>query len=68
MLEGTRTGWYLIAADQRVEAGPFATEGDAVRAAGWLDDHGMGAHPAPWRPHFSRAGLSIGNRWRPRRQ
>lgn len=39
-------GWYLIAENTRVEAGPFATEEEAVDAAWWLDDQAMGVHPA----------------------
>lgn len=39
-------GWYLIAANDRVEAGPFATPADAERASAWLDDRCLGVHPA----------------------
>lgn len=66
-LSGTRTGWYLVAANRRVEAGPFATEQDAHDAAWWLEDRGRGVNPSPWVPQFSRTGLQIGSRWRPAR-
>lgn len=67
VLQGTRTGWYLIAANQRVEAGPFADELEANAAAVWMDEHARGVNPAPWSPLFSRTGLQIGSRWRPTR-
>lgn len=67
LLEGTRSGWYLIAANSRVEVGPFADEDTAARAARWLEDRGLGVYPSPWSPRFSRTGLAVGSRWRPAR-
>lgn len=68
LLADTRTGWYLIAANRRVEAGPFPTREAARRAARWMDEQGEGVNPAPWRPLFSRSGLLVGSRWRPARK
>ncbi len=70
-------GWYLIAANCRVEAGPFPDEDTARLAADWLDDQGMGVHPAweptedeplvaPYRPAYSAVGLIVGSRKRDR--
>ena len=67
VLRGTRTGWYLIAANGRVEAGPFQDEAAAEYAARWMDDEARGVNPAPWLPKYSHAGLQIGSRWRPTR-
>lgn len=60
-------GWYLVAANDRVECGPFLSEIDAAAATWWLDEHGMGVHPAPWVLRFSRTGLMIGSRIRDRK-
>ena len=60
-------GYYLIAMNDRVEAGPFATMAAALRAAGWMEDHGMGVHPGPWAPRWSEVGLLVGTRIRTRR-
>lgn len=57
-------GWYLIAANLRVEAGPFIAVEDAMSAAVWLDDQSEGVHPAPWAPRYSTTGLLIGSRIR----
>lgn len=70
-------GWYLIAANARVEAGPFPDETTALLAADWLDDRGLGVHPTwepeedeptppPYRPAYSLVGLIIGSRKRDR--
>lgn len=66
-------GWYLIAENTRVEAGPFATEEDAEKAAWWLDEECLGVHPAyeeglPYRPRFSAHGLLVGSRVRDRKK
>lgn len=61
-------GWYLVAANQRVEAGPFLSEPDAVLAARWLDDECLGVHPAPYSTRWSGQGLLIGSRIRDRRR
>jgi len=58
-------GWYLIAANNRAEAGPFATEAEARAGARWLDDHVLGVNPAPWLPVYSAKGLVIGSRVKP---
>lgn len=39
-------GWYLVASNGRVEAGPFLTEQTATAAAWWIEDHCQGVHPA----------------------
>lgn len=57
-------GWYLVAANDRVEAGPFPCETTAERAAQWLDDQGMGVNPAPWTWRHSAVGLLVGSRFR----
>lgn len=67
VLGDTRRGWYLIAENNRVEAGPFPDEDAAQRGAVWLEVSGRGVNPSPWRPLFSRTGLRIGSRWRPTR-
>lgn len=69
-------GWYLIAANSRVEAGPFPDEDTALLAGHWLEDRSQGVHPAveddedpsapPYRPTFSAVGLIIGSRKRDR--
>lgn len=59
-------GWYLVARNGRVEAGPFLTEDSAHHARRWLRDNSMGVHPAPWAPRFSSVGLIIGSRVRDR--
>jgi hypothetical protein len=61
-------GWYLVAVNTRVEAGPFLTPRDAERAADWLDDNALGVHPAPWTPRYSATGLLVGSRVRDRRR
>lgn len=77
-------GWYLIAANTRVEAGPFLTEESALYAAHWLDEACMGVHPTwepeepedgsepapvpPYQPRYSAAGLLIGSRVRDRKK
>lgn len=60
-------GWYLVAANTRVEAGPFLTEEAAAHAARWLDNQCLGVHPAPYVPRHSRTGLLIGSRVRDRK-
>jgi hypothetical protein len=60
-------GWYLIAANDRVEAGPFTSEADAALGAWWLDEHGLGVHPAPWMLRWSGSGLLVGSRIRDRK-
>lgn len=57
-------GWYLIAENQRVEAGPFATDTDARMAARWMEDNGWGVNPAPWSTRHSAVGLLVGSRFR----
>lgn len=59
-------GWYLIAANTRVEAGPFLTQDTATHAADVLDARSEGVHPAPWEPRYSAIGLLIGSRVRDR--
>jgi hypothetical protein len=59
-------GWYLVAANARVEAGPFLTEQAAAHAAEWLDDSSLGVHPSPWEPRYSAVGLIVGSRIRDR--
>lgn len=59
-------GWYLVADNTRVEAGPFLTEETAEHAAQWLDDNALGVHPAPWTPRWSGQGLLVGSRIRER--
>lgn len=61
-------GWYLVAANARVEAGPFLTELSATEAASWLDDNALGVHPGPWSPRYSAQGLLIGSRVRDRKK
>lgn len=62
VLRGVRQGYYLVAANFRVEAGPFGTIDAAYAAAVWLEDECRGVHPAPWRPVWARNGLLIGTR------
>jgi len=57
-------GWYLVAANEVVEAGPFATADEAHAAAGWLDEQGLGVNPYPWEPVFSLRGVVVGARRR----
>lgn len=75
-------GWFLIAANDRVEAGPFLTEDAALYAGDWLEDSCMGVHPAwelgvkyddgeeydgpPYQPRYSAVGLIVGSRVRDR--
>lgn len=66
-------GWYLIAANARVEAGPFPDEATALLAGSWLEDRSQGVHPAfenppgpPYLPTFSAVGLIVGSRKRDR--
>lgn len=66
-------GWYLIAANARVEAGPFPDEVTALLAADWLEESGLGVHPTfenppgpPYQPTHSAVGLIIGSRKRNR--
>lgn len=61
-------GWYLVAENTRVEAGPFLTEEAARHAADWLEDNALGVHPHPWTPRYSAVGLLIGSRVRDRRK
>jgi len=61
-------GWYLIADNTRVEAGPFLTDVAAKEGAEWLEDHALGVHPAPYVPRWSAHGLLIGSRVRERRR
>lgn len=57
-----------MAANSRVEAGPFATDVDAKEGAVWLDDECLGVHPGPYVPRYSATGLLIGSRVRERRK
>lgn len=64
-------GWYLVAANARVEAGPFPSEAAALAGGGWLEDGAMGVHPAwevgpPYLPRYSQVGLIVGSRLRDR--
>lgn len=59
-------GWYLVALNDRVEAGPFASGADAALGAWWLDEHSHGVHPSPWMLRWSGTGLLIGSRIRER--
>ena len=64
-------GWYLVAANDRVEAGPFLTEDAALWAGDWLEDQCLGVHPAhedgpPYLPRYSASGLLVGSRVRHR--
>lgn len=59
-------GWYLVSANTRVEAGPFATPEAAERAAEWMDELALGVHPKPWVPRYSNTGLLVGSRVRDR--
>lgn len=72
-------GWYLVAANARVEAGPFLTEASALYASHWLDETGHGVHPTlepteeeeyppAYRPRYSGQGLLIGSRVRDRKK
>lgn len=61
-------GWYLIATNARVEAGPFLTELAATQAAEDLEDQALGVHPGPWSPRYSSQGLLIGSRVRDRKK
>jgi hypothetical protein len=61
-------GWYLIADNTRVEAGPFLTAESARHAADWLEDQALGVHPAPYAPRYSAVGLLVGSRVRDRRK
>lgn len=67
VMRGGKQGWYLVAANFRVEAGPFASVEDAQVAAFWMDEECRGVHPAPWRPVWARNGLLIGTRLKPER-
>lgn len=64
VLPGGGPGWYLVAENTRVEAGPFPDRETADAAARWLDDHGRGVNPWPWRSVRSRQGLIVGSRYR----
>jgi hypothetical protein len=66
-VQGRGPGWYLIGANNLVEAGPFPTQVAAERFADWLDDEGLGVNPAPWIADYSPKGLLIGTRRRPPR-
>ena len=57
-------GWFLIAANKRVESGPYEDERAALDAAFWMEDNGYGVHPLPWTPRHSATGLIIGSRSR----
>lgn len=60
-------GWYLVASNTRVEAGPFLTKDAAWHAALWMEDESLGVHPGPYRPRYSATGLLIGSRVRDRK-
>lgn len=60
-------GFFLVASNGHVEAGPFAGMEAAVAAARWLHDNDRGVNPGPWRPVYSRMGLVVGSRYRDRR-
>lgn len=62
----TGPGWYLVARNMRVEAGPFTSTEEADHYAQWMDENSMGVNPAPWRPRWSPTGLLIGTRVKPR--
>lgn len=59
-------GWYLVAANGRVEGGPFLTALAACQGADWMDERCLGVHPGPWVPRYSGQGLLIGSRVRVR--
>lgn len=59
-------GWYLIAANNRVEVGPYPTQEAAERAAERLEREARGINPAPWWPLRSPRGLLIGTRVKPK--
>lgn len=61
-------GFYLVAENDRVEAGPFRSYAAALRAMGWLEDNARGVHPGPWTTRWSSQGLLIGSRIRDRRK
>lgn len=60
-------GWYLVAANDRVEAGPFPSIAASLRGMSWMEDNGMGVHPGPWTLRWSSVGLLIGTRIRTHR-
>lgn len=57
-------GYFLVAANKRVECGPFDTEQDASKAAEWLEDQSLGVHPYPWRVVYTPVGLLVGSKCR----
>lgn len=58
-------GWYLMSLhNSYVEAGPFATEQEALTTSLWMDDEARGVNPQPYQPLFSRTGLTVGTRRR----
>lgn len=59
-------GWYLIAANHRVEVGPYPDREAAEAAAVLLDEQTRGVNPGPWWPLLSPRGLLIGTRIKPR--
>lgn len=59
---GRKPGWYLVAANLRVEAGAFSSQAEAEEAAVWLESQSRGVHPYPWKPVYTRHGLLVGTR------
>jgi len=57
-------GWYLIAANSKVEAGPFRDQAQAEGAARWMDDQALGVNPLPYVAVEAPRGLIIGSRYR----
>jgi hypothetical protein len=51
-----------VAANRRVEAGPFASQEDAEAAAVWMERNVRGVNPEPWHPVHTAKGLLIGSR------
>lgn len=65
VIPGGGPGWYLLSLEGQVaEAGPFATEQDAILGGLWMEDHARGVTPNPWEPVYSAKGLVIGARRR----
>lgn len=63
LVPGGGPGWYLVAANTVVEAGPFPGIIAALNAAAWMHWRGRGVNPAPWLPVWS-SGLVVGSRRR----
>ena len=62
-------GWYLVSlTNGYVEAGPWATEAQALEASLWMDDEAQGVNPQPYTPVYSSRGMIVGTRRRPGRK